>query len=80
MNIKTLFRSALSRLFPFTVDGVLARFDRDVQRLQKLSDDHAAAADLHEEMALTFYEMSDEHHAEACRATRVAERVRALID
>lgn len=80
MSIKTTIRNAIALLFPVTVDGVLARFERDVQKLNALAANHRAAAELHEELAEEFYAMSDDSHAEADRAERVAERVRALID
>jgi hypothetical protein len=78
--MKLYIELLLARLFPFTVDSITARFEKDVQKLEKLALDHRAAAESHTEMAHDFLDFADAAHDEADRATRVAARVKALID
>lgn len=78
--MKNYLKTLIATLFPFTVDGVLARFERDVERLKTLGENHRAVADMHEEMANDFYEMSAASHDEADRAERVAAKIASLID
>ena len=78
--MKLYIELLLARLFPFTVDSITARFEKDVQNLEKLALDHRAAAESHTEMAHDFLDFADAAHDEADRATRIASRVKALID
>lgn len=78
--MKDRIANLLSLLFPYTVDSAIKRFERDVARLNKIADDHNAAADAHYEAANDFVRYAREHQQEASRAARVATRVQALID
>jgi len=78
--MKDLIKNLLSQVFPYTVDSAIKRFERDVARLNKIADNHSAAADAHFEAANDFVEFAKEHQREASRAARVATRVAALID
>lgn len=69
-----------AQMFPFSVDSITARFEKDVRKLEKLALDHRAAAESHTELAHDFLDMADAAHDEADRAERVAARVKALID
>jgi hypothetical protein len=80
MNTKALIKNVISQLFPLTVSGVLARFERDVQKLKALAENHRAAAEAHEQLAEDFYAMAEDHHDEADRAISVAHRIANLID
>lgn len=70
----------LALIFPYTVDSAIKRFERDAARLNKIADNHNAAADAHFESANDFVKFAREHQQEASRAARVAARVQALID
>ena len=79
-TLKTSLKLLLAELFPFSVDSILSRFEKDVRKLEKLALDHRAAAESHTELAYDFLDMADDAHDEADRAERVAARVKALID
>jgi hypothetical protein len=77
--MKTYIQNLIALLFPLTVNGVLARFERDVAKLVTLEANHRAAADSHEALAEEFYDLAADHHDEADRAAKVASRIADLI-
>lgn len=78
--MKTYLNNLIAMLFPFTVDCVIARFERDVERLETLAQSHRDAGEMHAELAEEFYAMSEDSHDEADRADRVAAKIAALLD
>ena len=70
----------MDRLSPFSVDSVMRRHQRDVVRLQKVSDNRRAIAEANVSAAHDLLAEARDHSDHAARADRLADRMKALLD